>query len=273
MFKEVNRSIQPVILAAGSGTHLWPLSRQAYPKQFVPLVDGRSLFALTLERLTAVTRTPPLVVANETRRFMAAEGLRSDGQSGASIVLEPEGRNTAPAIGLAAYEARASGADASYLHAEHRLVATMGLIDCVVVETANAVLVAPSDRAQEVKYMVEQLGSANGSEGETHRRVYRPWGSYEGPDTGERYQVKRIIVDPGGRLSLQMHHHRAEHWVVVRGGARVTHRHESYLLSENQSAYIPIGTVHRLENPGQNPTRVDRGAVGELFWRGRYRVH
>jgi mannose-1-phosphate guanylyltransferase/mannose-6-phosphate isomerase len=147
----------------------------------------------------------------------------------------------------------ASDTSQSYLHAEHRLVATIGLSNCVVVETADAVLVAPSDRAEEVKHVAEQLASTGRTEGETHRRVYRPWGSYEGLDNGERFQVKRIIVDPGGQLSLQMHHHRAEHWVVVRGTAHVTHGDETFLLSENQSTYIPIGTIHRLENPGRIP--------------------
>ncbi len=450
MSQEADRGVQPVLLAGGSGTRLWPLSRHSYPKQFVPLVDGRSLFGLTLERLSAVTDAPALVVANEAHRFMVAEALRSADHSGDSILLEPQGRNTAPAIALAAHEARAGGADPvllvlpadhlvgdsarfaqaveeacaeaqtgslvtfgvepdapltgygyiraasssggrdvlafvekpdqataerylaaggyfwnsgmfvfrasaylealaehapdmaaavervyagrgtdrdfvrfdeaafadlpaesidyavmehtnrarmvplattwsdvgswqalheaasaagqsdgagnvvqgdviardtheSYLHAEHRLVATIGLSHCVVVETADAVLVAATDRAQEVKHVAEQLASTGRSEGDTHRRVYRPWGSYEGLDNGERFQVKRIVVEPGGQLSLQMHHHRAEHWVVVRGTARVTHGDATFLLSENQSTYIPIGTVHRLENPGRMP--------------------
>jgi len=447
---EDTHPLLPVVLAGGSGTRLWPLSRPAYPKQFAPLVHGRSLFELTLERVAAVTERAPLVVTNEAHRFMAAEALRSGGVDGAPLLLEPAGRNTAPAIALAAHEARADGGDPTLLvlpsdhligdvgrfaeavdraaaeaidgalvtfgvapdapvtgygyiraapgegpravaafvekpdrataerylaeggyywnsgmfvfrasayldalarhapemaaaveavyagrqtdadfvrfdeaafralpaesidyavmeraerarvvplattwsdvgswsalheaaramgdtddagnavqgdviahdtrdstiHAGHRLVATVGLSDCVVVETADAVLVAPTDRAQEVKRVVDELGAGGRSERDTHRRVYRPWGSYEGLDNGERFQVKRIVVEPGGQLSLQMHHHRAEHWVVVRGTARVTHGDRSFLLSENESTYIPLGTAHRLENPGRIP--------------------
>ncbi|MCC7410748.1 MAG: mannose-1-phosphate guanylyltransferase/mannose-6-phosphate isomerase [Gammaproteobacteria bacterium] len=134
--------------------------------------------------------------------------------------------------------------------ARHRLVALLGCRDMVVVETADAVLVMPRDRAQDVKRIVEQLRAHGRDERLTHRRVYRPWGSYEGIDAGERFQVKRIVVKPGQRLSLQMHHHRAEHWIVVRGTARVSRDGEEFLLSENQSTYIPLGVTHRLENPG-----------------------
>ncbi len=136
------------------------------------------------------------------------------------------------------------------IHAEHRLVASVGLDDLLVVETADAVLVANKSHAQDVKKIVEQLKLDGRSESLVHRRVYRPWGSYEGVDAGERFQVKRIVVKPGAALSLQMHHHRAEHWIVVKGTARVTCGDETFLLSENQSTYIPIGEKHRLENPG-----------------------
>lgn len=136
------------------------------------------------------------------------------------------------------------------IHAEHRLVASVGLDDLLVVETADAVLVANKSHAQDVKKIVEQLKLDGRSESLVHRRVYRPWGSYEGIDAGERFQVKRITVKPGAALSLQMHHHRAEHWIVVKGTARVTCGDETFLLSENQSTYIPIGEKHRLENPG-----------------------
>ena len=129
-------------------------------------------------------------------------------------------------------------------------MAGVGIEDMIVVETADAVMVAHKSRAQDVKSIVEGLKSSNRHEYQTHRRVYRPWGSYESIDFGERFQVKRIIVNPGASLSLQMHHHRAEHWIVVQGTARVTCGDEDFLLSENQSTYIPLGVKHRLENPG-----------------------
>ncbi len=442
--------LQPVLLAGGSGTRLWPLSRRAYPKQFVPLLGEGSLFAATLERLRGLDHAPPMVVCNEEQRFLVAEEVRNSAVERAAILLEPAGRNTAPAIALAALEARAddtdpillvlpadhaipdsatfaravetaaaaaedgalvtfgieprspatgygyikaaagegvraveafvekpdretaeawlaeggyywnsgmfvfrasafleqlerhapnmleavkkaragrtadldflrfdanafmespaesvdyavmehtdravvvpfdgdwsdvgswqalweaglaegegdaednvlrgdvitSATERCYLHASHRLIAAVGLEDCVVVETADAVLVAPRERAEEVRKLVERLEADGRTEQDEHRRVYRPWGSYEGIDRGERFQVKRIVVKPGGRLSLQKHHHRAEHWVVVRGTARVTSGEEQFLVSENQSTYIPLGTLHRLENPGHIP--------------------
>lgn len=140
-----------------------------------------------------------------------------------------------------------------YVRAEDRLVAALGVRDLVIVETDDAVLVADKARAQEVKEVVEHLGRQSRSEHISHSRVYRPWGYYESIDAGDRFQVKRIMVKPGEALSLQMHHHRAEHWVVVSGTARVTRDEDVRLLSENESAYIPIGTRHRLENPGKTP--------------------
>ena len=141
----------------------------------------------------------------------------------------------------------------SLLIAESRLLAAIGLRDVIAIETSDAILIAPRDRAQDVKRIVARLKADGRSEHQAHRRVYRPWGSYEGIDNGDRFQVKRITVKPGASLSLQMHHHRAEHWVVVRGTARVTRGDEVFLLSENQSTYIPIGVRHRLENPGTLP--------------------
>jgi mannose-1-phosphate guanylyltransferase/mannose-6-phosphate isomerase len=132
-----------------------------------------------------------------------------------------------------------------------RLLAAIGVQDLVVVSTPDAVLVASRERSQDVRGIVKALNEAGRAEGRSHRRVYRPWGSYEPLDAGGRYQVKRLTVAPGAQLSLQMHHHRAEHWVVVRGTARVTRGEEEFLLTENQSTYIPLGTTHRLENPGQ----------------------
>ncbi len=133
---------------------------------------------------------------------------------------------------------------------ESRLVAAVGCQDLVIVDTADAVLVMPREQSQKVKAVVDWLSAEKRAERSTHRRVYRPWGSYEGVDSGERFQVKRIVVKPGGSLSLQMHHHRAEHWIVVNGTARVTRGEEVFLLTENQSTFIPLGATHRLENPG-----------------------
>jgi mannose-1-phosphate guanylyltransferase/mannose-6-phosphate isomerase len=135
-------------------------------------------------------------------------------------------------------------------------VATIGVQDLIVVEAGDAVLVAHRDQAQEVKGMVADLERANRPEYQTHRRVYRPWGWYETIDKGERFQVKHLLVKPGHKLSLQMHHHRAEHWVVVSGTARVQVGEREILLTENESTYIPVGTAHRLENPGKVPLRL-----------------
>jgi mannose-1-phosphate guanylyltransferase/mannose-6-phosphate isomerase len=142
------------------------------------------------------------------------------------------------------------------IFAESRLVAAVGCEDMVIVETPDAVMVAPKSRAQDVKAIVDWLAAQGREERLMHRRVYRPWGTYEGVDAGERFQVKRIVVKPGASLSLQMHHHRAEHWIVVKGTARVTRGEEAFLLSENQSCYIPLGSTHRLENPGTIPLEI-----------------
>ncbi len=147
----------------------------------------------------------------------------------------------------------AADCEGSFLLSHSRLVAGVGLTDMVVVETPDAVMVAPKDRSQEVKKIVETLKAAGRGEAAQHARVYRPWGSYESLVTGGRFQVKSIIVEPGQRLSLQRHYHRAEHWVVVRGAALVTVNGEERLLGEDQSTYIPVGGLHRLENPGKVP--------------------
>jgi len=139
------------------------------------------------------------------------------------------------------------------LIAQHRLLACVGLEDVVVIETADAVMVARKDKAQAIGPLVAKLKAAGRAECLAHRKVHRPWGSYDGIESGERFQVKRIVVDPGASLSLQMHYHRAEHWIVVRGTARVTRGEETFLLTENESTYIPPGTRHRLENPGKMP--------------------
>jgi mannose-1-phosphate guanylyltransferase/mannose-6-phosphate isomerase len=441
----------PVILSGGAGTRLWPLSRELYPKQLLPLISKQTMLQETVQRLQGLDIAAPTVVANEAHRFLVAEQLREIGCTPRSIVLEPEGRNTAPAIALAAHAALAAdegdslllvlpadhlirdvpafhaaievatnaardGAlvtfgivpdrpetgygyirrglplgetyriaefvekpdlaraqsyvasgeyywnggmflfrarryleelerfapdiasvcrtsfararrdldftridaavfescrsesidyavmektedavvvpldagwsdigswsslheacehDAygnalrgdvivedthdSYIYSESRLVATVGLRDHVVVETKDAVLVAPKDRVREVRKLVDRLKADRRYEHALHREVFRPWGSYDSIDTGQRFQVKRLVIKPGGLLSLQMHHHRAEHWVVVTGTARITRGDETFLLEENQSTNIPIGVRHRIENPGRIPLHI-----------------
>ena len=144
----------------------------------------------------------------------------------------------------------------NFVHASHRLVAVAGIEGVTVVETADAVLVAGKDASQGVKEIVNTLVQSSREESVSHRRVYRPWGWYEGVDHGERHQVKRICVNPAAKLSLQKHHHRAEHWIVVSGTARVTCDDQIFELFENQSTYIPQGSVHRLENPGTLPLEI-----------------
>ena len=459
--------IQPVILSGGSGTRLWPLSREHYPKQLIPLCGENSLLQDTVLRIDGletqvaedgipISVRQPLIVANEEHRFLIAEQIRQIGKQFDKIILEPVGRNTAPALTLAALAAERSGddpvllvmpadhvildvdafqqaliagaqlaqdasivtfgivpqaaetgygyimkgaalagdaclierfvekpdkataeqylqtgqylwnsgifmmrasiwlqaisshqpaiADAcraaveagsddvdfyrvdkqrfsacpsdsidyavmekivstnettgirgamvpldaawsdvgswsslwevsphddsgnvikgdvyahdtknSLLISEYRVLATAGLEDMIVVETADAVMVAHKSQAQEVKKLVELIKADGRTEHQSHRKVYRPWGCYESIDAGERFQVKKITVNPGASLSLQMHHHRAEHWVVVRGTAKVVRDDETFLVAENESTYIPLGTKHRLENPGAIP--------------------
>jgi mannose-1-phosphate guanylyltransferase/mannose-1-phosphate guanylyltransferase/mannose-6-phosphate isomerase len=144
----------------------------------------------------------------------------------------------------------------SLIHAEHKLVTVIGLDNLVIVETKDALMIASKDSVQEVKEIVGQLGKLGRCEINIHQKVYRPWGHYDSVDTGDRHQTKRIVVDPGAKLSLQKHHHRAEHWVVVKGTALVTKNEEKTLLFENESIYIPSGTVHCLENPGVIPLEI-----------------
>jgi len=454
--------IVPVLLSGGSGTRLWPLSRERYPKQFLPLTGERTMFQETLARLDGLAGLgSPVVVCNDEHRFLVAEQLRDLGREDTSIILEPTGRNTAPAIAIAALEAQgrfgdapllvlpadhaisdptalhraveagvaaagagrlvtfgvvptaaetgygyiqaggeidrtgsrpvarflekpdpelaeelvasgdyfwnsgmflfrpsrlleelerhapevlgasraafnggrrdldflrlestafaespeisldyavmertddaavvplqagwsdvgswralhgASPADSqgnvtvgdvvtqdtrsSYLHAESRLLATVGLDNHLVVETSDAVLVAHRDRSQEVKEVVAELRRRGRDEALQHKRVYRPWGTYEPIAGAERFQVKRILVKPGEGLSLQLHHHRAEHWVVVRGTARVSRGEDIFLLTEDQSTYIPIGQRHRIENPGVIPLELIEVQTGSYL--------
>lgn len=141
----------------------------------------------------------------------------------------------------------------SYLHSQNKLIATLGVDNLVVIDTPDAVLIANKDKVQNVKEIVNELKALQRPEAILHREVYRPWGKYDSVDSGERFQVKRITVNPGAKLSVQMHHHRAEHWIIVSGTAKVTLDDKTVLLSENQSTYIPIGVVHALENPGKLP--------------------
>ena len=144
----------------------------------------------------------------------------------------------------------------SYIYAEDKLVTVIGVDNLVVVETKDAVMIAHKDRVQEVKQVVDQLKQSGRSEAQVHKKAYRPWGHYDSVDSGDRHQTKRIVVKPGAKLSLQKHHHRAEHWVVVKGTALVTRGEEQILLTENESTFIPLGTIHRLENPGVIPLEI-----------------
>lgn len=446
--------IFPVVLAGGSGSRLWPLSRTAFPKQFFALSGQLTMLQQTCNRLQGMQIHKPLVICNEEHRFLVAEQMRQLGSS-ADILLEPAERNTAPAIALAAQHASAkasgidqavllvlaadhviedtaafqaavqrllpevrdgkfgtlgivptepatgygyikpasSGADiqqvaefvekpdaqtacqyiedgyfwnsgmfmvradryleelnqyrpdiaqacnaamadvfhdmdfirvnkaafeacpdesidyavmeplcvagnsvvvtaldagwsdvgswsalweisdkdsnsnavtgagetilkdtsGSYVYSQDRLVTTLGVDDLVVIDTPDALLVASKDKVQDVKSIVAEIKASGRSEHHQHRKVYRPWGKYDSIDNGERYQVKRITVNPGAKLSLQMHHHRAEHWIVVSGTAKVTNGDQTFLVGENESTFIPIGVTHSLENPGMIP--------------------
>jgi mannose-1-phosphate guanylyltransferase/mannose-6-phosphate isomerase len=460
--------ILPVILAGGSGTRLWPLSRALYPKQLISLVDRRTMLQNTILRLDGLDGAgKPVVICNDEYRFMVAEQLRQIDIKADSIILEPVGRNTAPALAVTALRAVKAGEDPvllilpadhhiqfaakfqgviesgyayaqagqmitfgivadkpetgygyikmgaplppaggdatavsiaafvekpnletarryvaskaycwnsgmfmfkasqvlrelevfvpeivaacresiekgtsdldffrldkaafaacpsdsidyavmektdsgamlpmaagwndlgswealwqvgekddlnnvvkgdvvlhdvgdSYLHAEHRLIAAVGLKDHIVVETSDAVMISPRDRVQDVKGLVDRLKSQNREETRTHKRVYRPWGTVDQLVAGNRFQVNRITVKPGGVLSLQKHFNRSEHWLVVRGSALVTKAEEQLVLKEDSSTYISAGIAHRLENPGKIPLELIEvqtgGYIGE----------
>ncbi len=441
----------PVIMAGGSGSRLWPLSRSHYPKQFLPLLGEQTMLQQTVERIAGCGN--PLIICGEEHRFIVAEQLRSAQQSHQGIILEPEGKNTAPAIALAAIEATRqdpeaillvlaadhsiqqpkafieaakkgealakegklvtfgiipdqphtgygyirSGAevtevtgaftvsefvekpnretaeryldsgeyywnsgifmfkaqryldelaeyrpdilercqssmantckdsdfirpdadtfkecpedsidyavmektreavvlpidcgwsdvgswsalweisekDASgnsckgdtltvdthncYIHSDSKLIASVGVENLIIIESDDAIMVADQSKVQQVKDVVQSLKKDQRSEAEYHRKVYRPWGYYDSVDQGARFQVKRIVVKPGAQLSLQMHHHRAEHWIVVKGTAEVTKGEDTYLVTENESTYIPLGVKHRLKNPGAIPLEI-----------------
>ena len=237
-------NIQPVILCGGSGTRLWPLSREKHPKQLLALAGDDTLLQATVRRLDGmeagdnVTLNAPLVVCNEEYRFVIAEQMRVMDRH-ARIVLEPAGRNTAPALTLAALAVHQDQADAVLLvmPADH------------VMLDVQAFLVAVRQGAELAnKGLVVTFGITPDAPETSYGYIW-----YDQVDAGMRFRVKRIVVKPQGSLSLQMHHHRAEHWVVVRGTARVTRGDDVFLMSENQSTFIPLGTKHRLENPGCLP--------------------
>ena len=443
----------PIILSGGSGSRLWPLSRKLYPKQFLALTGEQTLFQQTLQRLAFDGMQPPVLVANQEHRFIVQEQLEQIGQQAQLLLLEPFGRNTAPAVAMAALQLVGEGRDelmlvlpadhvledqqafcqalalatvaaekgemvlfgvpanrpetgygyirgkadgelpdgvarvASFVekpdaqrateyvqsgdyfwnsgmflfrasryleelkqhdvdiydtcllalersqrkdaeiaidpatfaccpdnsidyavmektsracvvplsagwndvgswssiwevhdkdaagnvvsgdvlledsrnclvHGNGKLVSVLGLDDIVVVETKDATMIAHKDRVQDVKTLVNKLDAKGRSETQNHCAVYRPWGSYDSVDMGGRFQVKHITVKPGAQLSLQMHHHRAEHWIVVSGTAKVTCDDREFLLTENQSTYIPMTSVHRLSNPGKIPLEI-----------------
>ncbi|EIM9278252.1 mannose-1-phosphate guanylyltransferase/mannose-6-phosphate isomerase [Escherichia coli] len=443
--------IIPIIMAGGSGTRLWPLSRSLYPKQFLSLINENSLLQETLKRLDGLNCFPPVIVSNNEHRFIVAEQLRQFGVDDFQIILEPVGRNTAPAVALAALKSlelhgdhhmlvlaadhaiqdieafhaavlaaeqesvdnklvtfgivptkpetgygyikkgeqvknsvfkvnsfvekpdletaknyleqkcylwnsgmfmfkasvyldelkkfrpdilaacKESLSSAStdldfirlnsdvfaecpdesidyavmektqdcvvipldadwsdigswtslweisekdehenvshgdvinynsrnnYIYSEGSLISTVGVNNLIIVQTKDALLVAQQDNVQDIKKIVEILKKQKRSEHISHREVYRPWGRYDSVERGDRYQVKRITVKPGECLSTQMHHHRAEHWVVVAGTAKVTCGERTFFVTENESTFIPIGTVHTLENPGKIPLEV-----------------
>lgn len=435
----------PIVMAGGAGSRLWPLSRSLYPKQFIRLASDKTMLQETIARLDGIAHQAPVVICNEEHRFIVAEQLRQKGSKHSGIILEPVGRNTAPAIALAALHAIKNGDDplllvlaadhvienkqafsasvhkamlhaeqgklvtfgivptspetgygyiqqgetvgddayrvaqfvekpncstaesylaqggyywnsgmfmfkasrflseleqfrpdilsaceksissakndldfirvcekafvtcpddsidyavmektkealvvpmdagwsdvgsfsalwdvsskdesgnvtvgdvvidqtaSSYIYAQNKLVATVGVDNLVIIETKDAVLVARKDKVQDVKNIVNELKEKGRRECEQHREVYRPWGSHDEIAEGNRYHVKHLRVKPGEKTALQMHYHRAEHWVVVQGTAKVTNGDDSYLVSENESTYIPLGAAHRIENPG-----------------------
>ena len=440
--------LTPVLLSGGVGSRLWPVSRESHPKHFLPLAGELSMLQETLQRTSGLEEAAPLVVCNEEHRFMVAEQLRQVNLRASALILEPQGRNTAPAVALAAIKAvetdpqalllvlpadhvikdvaafaeavgkaiplaqdgrlmtfgvvpaspetgygyikcgTSLGSDLfdlerfvekpdaataqsyldsgnylwnsgmfllgaqnyldqlqklapeildrcrqamagasvdldfvrpdaqafdqcpsdsidyavmektdaggvvsldcgwsdvgawsalwdvgerdedgnvckgdvmldncsdSYFRSDSRLVAATGVDNLVVVETADALLVADRRKVQDVKRIVNRLKAQQRPEASLHRRVYRPWGSYESLVVADRFQVKRIVVNPGETLSLQMHHHRAEHWIVVHGTAEVTCEDKVFMLAEDESTYIPLGHKHRLANPGRIP--------------------
>ncbi|MDN3700436.1 mannose-1-phosphate guanylyltransferase/mannose-6-phosphate isomerase [Vibrio artabrorum] len=457
----MNNSILPIIMAGGSGSRLWPMSRTQHPKQFLPLINNTSMLQDTISRLEGLTHLPVSLICNEEHRFLAAEQLRSHSFEHSGIILEPFGRNTAPAVALAAFRAiegdqdpvllvlaadhlikhdnifratvdkaiplaeagklvtfgivpsnpetgygyirrgnKLPGHDAysvdafvekpelsvakqylndgcyywnsgmfmfkasryleelekfrpdildavksaysgayndldfirldeeafkkcpdesidyavmertsdaivcpldagwsdvgawsslwevseqdeqrnvirgdvlvddsqrCYINSSSRLVAAVGVKDLVIVDTKDAVLVAHRDKVQDVKNIVSNLKAEGRTEFQHHRDVYRPWGMHDHVADGERYHVKKVVVKPGGKTATQIHHHRAEHWVVVSGTARVYNGNDHYLVIENESTFIPVGAPHSFENPGVVPLELIEVRTGSYL--------
>ena len=347
--------ITPVIMCGGSGTRMWPESRESLPKQFIPLIGQRSTFQTIVSVVSdPAVFDPAVVITNFDYRFRVAEQLKEIGAE-AVILLEPDRRDSAAAVVFRAdvmleelerfepeiAEATAAAvanakkdlgfvvldhqsfakapktsidyavmertdravvltadvgwsdvgewstvwrlsprdADGNSLRgravvidssnvlvrSEEQLAAVIGLKDVIVVATGDAVLVADRSQTAKVKTLVESLKAQGHPEATEHRRNYRPWGYYQSIDQGSRYQVKRIVVRPGGSLSLQKHHHRAEHWIVVRGAAEVTLNDKVTLVHENESIYLPIGSTHRLANPGKIDVELIEVQTGSYF--------
>jgi mannose-6-phosphate isomerase-like protein (cupin superfamily) len=274
--------VTPVILCGGSGTRLWPLSRAGFPKQFLSLTGSESLFQLAAQRLVAlgadnIQVAKPLIVTGEEHRFLASEQLREAGIELAAALLEPVGRNTAPALTLAALAAQANGEDPVLVvtPADQTVADTAAFTQAMreAIHEAGSgsivVLGISPDRPETGYGYIQVQAARDKSQGNTLetcalnlepvlRFVEKPNAAtaQQYLNEGGRFKVKRIQVKPGASLSLQKHHHRAEHWIVVKGTAEITNGSKGLLLSENQSTYIPLGEVHRLCNPGSIPLEI-----------------
>ena len=244
--------IIPVILSGGSGTRLWPLSRKQYPKQYLPLVGDNTMLKATMLIDKQAFESSP----SDSIDYALME--RSDNVVVISLDAQWNDIGSWSAlhdIGIKDSNGNVIQGDVftedttnTYIHANHHMVATIGVQDLVIVDTPNATLISTKDKSQEVKNIVEQLQRQDREEQSCHRKVYRPWGWYDSIEMGRHFQVKRLHVNSGTKLSLQMYHKRAEHWVVVSGTATAINGGEVLTLTEGDSTYIPIGVTHGLEN-------------------------
>ena len=273
----------PVILAGGEGNRLWPLSRRHYPKQLIRLFGERSLLQETLLRCagiaTSVRVLRPLIICNEVYRFIVAQQAAEINTRAQPLILEPVGRNTAPALTVAALAQSDRGDDPVLLMLPASVwleaikecraeiyqacarayqngqegndffrLAGQAFIDCPGDSVDYAVMVLNKDKSQDIRQLVATLNAGEREELNQHLSVQRPWGEYETIEVGTGYRVKRLVIRPGGRISLQLHHKRSEHWVVVKGTATITREEEVFDLKVNESTFIPLGVRHRLEN-------------------------
>ena len=250
----------PLVLCGGSETRLWPLRRKLFPKQFVPLIDTKSLLQLTLESAALISHKVTSV-ASEAHRFLVFGAIQA-----ANVAMLPFTRALSDICGWRDL-AKLTQADAqrncihdegfaqhssnTLVYALNRTVVILSTQDLLVIDTPDCFLVAAGSHVERVKQGVACLGPDNFSQSAQHRKVSRPWGAFFSVNVGERHQVNRITLRPGAKLSLQIHHHRAEHWIVLNGTALVTKGEEEILLIENQSIFIPLRVKHRLENPGK----------------------